>query len=116
MFENGLLATFIPEFLMILGYVMCLIAPSSTVNSAVEVVKNNPSIVEYTYLEKQSTALTTYQVYISYFQIEGFISSESDTKHSFISIEKIKLFCDCNSKLSEGLTFKQFTRPPPFCC
>ena len=107
MFQNGLLATFIPDILMAIGYLLCLIAPNlKTHNSSTE---QTQVIVQVSPVEHQQ--LSVYHVTISDFQ--QYVESISDIKPviSYFTVI-IKIF-ESTFSTSDGLSYVDFSRPPP---
>ena len=109
MFQSGLLATFIPEVLMVIGFVLCLFTPSfKASNSSTE---QAPIVAHISTFERQQTA--TYELSAYDFQIVA----ESITKPTYSLPRFIETpifnrfeyrFCT-----SDGLSFVDFSRPPP---
>ena len=107
MFQNGLLATFIPDILMVIGYLMCLIAPHlKTQNSQIE---QTQVITIVSTVEHQQ--LSIYHVTIADFQ--QYAESISDVKPviSYFTIV-IKIF-ETTFSTFDDLSYVDFSRPPP---
>ncbi|MDD5184359.1 MAG: hypothetical protein PHS84_03760 [Paludibacter sp.] len=110
MFQNGLLATFIPEILMVVGYLFCLFSPKiNTEPSTPELNFTNTTQIYSTQKVQQNTFITTCYD----FQSEDFNFSELQNLPAINSVRVKKLFELYLFKLSDGLTFEQFSRPPP---
>jgi len=109
MFDNGLFATFIPQILMFLGYVSCLLAPglfnheSATISTQVvtQVVTVNVDPLSV------NTA-STYEIHFSA-PIEPKI--QQPLVNSIIRLEAC--FFKSSSALTDGISFEGFSRPPP---
>jgi hypothetical protein len=110
MFQNGLMATFIPEIIMVIAYIYCLFVPNINVdNSAVEL---SIEIVQVTTLEQ--TTESTYRV----------LNFDTQYTQQAIPVEPLPNVCPVNEvtspysellfEISDGLSFVQFSRPPPF--
>jgi len=109
MFQNGLLATFIPEFIMVVGYVLCLLAPSfNPQNSTTHQASVNVQVVNY---EQQQSSV--YQ--LSTFDFRTITAVDSEIKPSLPRYVKTTVFISYVSSflLSNGLSFIDFSRPPP---
>lgn len=114
MFQNGLLDTFIPEILMVAGYLFCLCAPG--VKKEPSTSEINQSIVTQISLTQQ-THSNTFITIGSDFQYEEAVFQEL-LKSPILKFVKVqKTFVLYLFELSDGLTFEQFSRPPPslFC-
>ncbi len=111
MFQNGLLATFIPEILMVVGYLFCLFAPKiNTEPSTPELNFTITTQISSTQQVQQNTFITTgYD-----FKSEDFNFSELQNSPAINSVRVKKTFELYLFKLSDGLTYEQFSRPPPF--
>lgn len=106
MFQNGLLATFIPEIIMVLAYAFCLLGPTKSVessNSAHLVLKvaesHTGSSTSVYYLDQQDFIQAAELI-----QQEGIVSSLTE----FDAFKEYKFY-----RLSGCLSFVQFSRPPP---
>jgi len=109
MFDNGLLASFIPEILMVLAYFLCLFAPN---------FKNSDSTEELTPIVAQISVTqqihsNTYSTTVSDFQCSELNIIEDKNKFIFTNTDSEKSIAEFVLKLSDALTFKQFSRPPP---
>ena len=110
MFQNGLLATFIPEILMVFGFLLCLFAaafkPAELAASRPTLAVANVITIE---LQKQNAS---YQVSVDDYQIV-----ETDSSNRHLNIPKVEISIKIPSKLnfplSDGLSFVGFSRPPP---
>jgi hypothetical protein len=111
MFQNGLLATFIPEILMVLGYVLCLFVPGfkSHNNS----VGDQGSVVTKVISFEQQKQVSAYQVSIHDFQS---VEPVPDTKQplSYYIERAINFTSESHFSTSDGLSYVDFSRPPPF--
>ena len=110
MFQNGLLATFIPEIFMVIGFVMCLIAPGFQSNSSATerpIIVNQISSLEYQQNTKNQVA--TY-----YFQLTCDKPIAKQNLSPVFQVEKIKCGYNYHFSASFSLSFVDFSRPPPF--
>jgi len=111
MFDNGILATFIPEILMVLGFLFCLIVPN--VNSTNSTIDINSQIVHINAAEQvrdNKTYITTS------FDFQQVIIAEIAEKQTIV-YPAIVSDTECSEhifKISKVLSFIQFSRPPPF--
>jgi len=111
MFQNGLLVTFIPEILMVIGYVLCLFAtgnppqPSST-------GQNSSTAQVITFDQHQHQHISGYQVSVRDFQPVDIVADIQQIPAHFISTV-IKRAAVSDFSTSDGLNFVDFSRPPP---
>ncbi len=111
MFNSGLLSTFIPEILMILGYIFCLVSPNFNKENKVIEAKEIAVSLEN---QRNKTVLATY-----YFSDHVIIESLIPEKQEAKSYSETQLKFDLenfNTALSDEFDFKQFSRPPPAYC
>ena len=109
MFQNGLLASFIPEILMVLAYLVCLFTPG---------FKSHDSNVEQTQIVAQISTyvpqqISAYTVSTADFQIGAELIT--DTKQlipPFVG-KDASLSYESSFSTSDGLSFVGFSRPPP---
>ncbi len=119
MFDNSIFATFIPQMLMLLGYVSCVVAPFLTFSNT-----NTPENPQNTFVAQRIEIDEQYAVspvversyhFHDYFQAESAdIKSEGQ-----IFIPHFR--ADSAIPQSYGNTFPTFlftlfSRPPPYCC
>jgi len=109
MFENGLLATFIPEILMVMGFLFCLLAPN--MDSASTTAELIPVVVQFSSVEKTPTS--TYIASYSDFQQTQQIEIADKQPILFPQTELEMTFFEKLFLISDGLSFDQFSRPPP---
>jgi len=109
MFQNGLLATFIPEIIMVLGYILCLLTPGY----------NQPNTkTEQTQLVTHVTSnvpqqLSTYKLTYQDFQVAPEINEGiSCPIPPFVEKDTFQTFKSPFST-SDGLSYVDFSRPPP---
>lgn len=109
MFQNGLLVTFIPEILMVLGYVLCLFTSGFKAESTNIDQISNVVIVSTVEQQKQ---ISSYQVSIHDYQ-----TLEKDTYTyqipSYFIEKSINNTSVSNYSESDGLSYVDFSRPPP---
>ena len=111
MFQNGLLATFIPEILMVLGYVLCLLTPGfkSHNTSSVDQASVVTNVISF---EKQNQ-ISAYQVSIHDFQSVEPVPDSKQSPSYFIE-KAINFTSVSHFSTSDGLSYVDFSRPPPF--
>lgn len=109
MFQNGLLATFIPELFMVIGFVLCLFTPGFRAEHSGNFQAPIAAQV-YTYEYQNST---TYQHSTYSFQVTAEAVSELQyTLPRFV--EKAQIIRVISGfSTSDGLSFVDFSRPPP---
>ena len=108
MFDNGLLASFIPEILMVLAYLLCLFAPNfKNSNSTQELTP----VVAHISVPQQINS-NTYSATVSDFHCSE-LNVEDQKLIIYPNTDTDKSIVEFVLKLSVGLTFKQFSRPPP---
>jgi hypothetical protein len=108
MFENGLLASFIPELLMVLAYFFCLVVPG---------VKSDQS-------PENITSKVVYET--EHVKIPSSVYKTTDYDFKFDVLmpgdEQVIVWCETNSiqhffelpyPITSYLSYVQFTRPPP---
>ena len=107
MFENGLLATFIPEILMVIGFVLCLFTPSfKAQNSSTEQIQ---VVVQLSSSEHHQ--ISGYQLSISDFQTENQVVT--DSKPPLPRFIEKKIRCESVYSTADGINYVDFSRPPP---
>jgi hypothetical protein len=110
MFQNGLLVTFIPEILMVIGYVLCLFAPGlKPTNSSVD----QSQVISQVVTVEQQIQSSVYQVSFSDFQTPEIVSEKTSFILPFVEKETTNT-SDLNFSTSDGLSYVGFSRPPPF--
>jgi len=109
MFENGLLATFIPEILMVIGFLFCLLAPN--MDSASTTAELIPIVVQFSTVEKTQTS--TYVASYSDFKQTQQVEIAEKQPILFPLTRSKTTFSEKLFTISDGLSFYQFSRPPP---
>jgi hypothetical protein len=109
MFDNGLLATFIPEICMVIAFILCLFTPGFKPDSAE--TRQAPLVAQVSSYEHQQTS--TYQA--SAYDFHTASAEAPDTKSSLSRyIEKVvPVIFEFRFFTSDGLSFVDFSRPPP---
>jgi len=109
MFQNGLLTTFIPEILMVIGYVLFLFAPGVKSN---DTSVDQGSVVVHVSTFEYQKQISAYQVSIHDFQPVEFVSSKKEIIPPFV--EKAIIFTTkSHFSSSDSLSYVDFSRPPP---
>lgn len=110
MFENGILATFIPEILMVIGFVLCLFTPGFISNNSNS--EQAPIVAQVSTFEHKQTA--SYQLSTYHFQTTPEVVPDVHCSlPRFIENVIINRF-ETSFSTSDGLSFVDFSRPPPF--
>ena len=108
-FQNGLFATFIPEILMVIGYILCLFAPGiKSHESSVDQV-TTISVVSTFEPQKQISA---YQLNIHDFQTTEITSDNKQSLPLYFKIA-INIIYESPFSTSNGVSYGEFSRPPP---
>jgi len=109
MFQNGLLATFIPEILMVIGFVLCLFTPGyKDSNSHTE---QAPIVAHVASFNHHQTV--TYQLSIHNFQaVAESVQETVLSLQPYIDKQAPNRF-EFKFSTSVGLSFVDFSRPPP---
>lgn len=109
MFQSGLLATFIPEILMVLGFVLCLFTPASRVqNSSTE---STVDAIEISNIEQKQNSV--YQLSISTFYTTEKLVSDLNIIIPPLIVKVICITFQSPHFQSDDISFKGFSRPPP---
>jgi len=109
MFDNGLFATFIPQILMFLGYVSCLLAPGlfSHENATI----STPVIAQVISADIDQLSVNTVSTYEIHFSAPV-IPMKQQALVSFPCKPEVH-FLKFTSTLCAGISFEEFSRPPP---
>jgi hypothetical protein len=112
MFDNILFASFVPQILMILGYIMCLSAATSSshVSGISEITPITQHQVFFSTENKIETE-NTFQ-FEDYFFVSAIIPSKESIKPIYYFPTIIPLV-KCNACISNGFLAELFCRPPP---
>lgn len=109
MFQNGLLVSFIPEILMVIGYVLCLLTPAfkpqqSIVEPCATVV--HVSTIEHSHISTYQSTFSEYQAHVEFVE---------DTKQQLTAFvqKRIPILYQSTFRPTEGLSYVDFSRPPP---
>ncbi|HLP06328.1 MAG TPA: hypothetical protein VK152_12960 [Paludibacter sp.] len=109
MFENGLLASFIPQVLLVAGYLVCLF--SGIFHSTAPAPEPQPVVVSV-----RATAHQQQKIYSV--SIDEFMKMETGTIPSKFPSHNPKVALKHRSveslfQLSDSISFIRFSRPPP---
>jgi len=109
MFDNGLFATFIPQILMFLGYVSCLLAPGLFNHESNPI--STPVIAQVISADVDQLSVNTASTY----EINFSAAIEPTKQQPLVSFAcKPEIhFLKLSSTLSAGISFQEFSRPPP---
>jgi hypothetical protein len=103
MFDNAIFATFIPQFLMVVAFVTCLISPNKIDKTNVEASEFQIIVQNYNHVST-STFVTNADFY--------FALNENKSKNYFVE----QKFCFYPIKIHFSINEKcdfHFSRPPP---
>ncbi len=109
MFQNGLLISFIPEILMVIGYVLCLLTPA---------VKPQETQIDACALVMQVSAIehstvSSYQTSYHDFQAQAELVEASKPELPLFVPQEIRINYKSTFSTTDGLSYVDFTRPPP---
>ena len=109
MFQNGLLMSFIPEILMVIGYVLCLFTPA--VKPQNDAFDSSAVVLLVSTAEHQS--ISSYQVTFSDFQNHAeFVTIKKQVLSIFIQ-KVVPINYKSTFSTTDGLSYVDFSRPPP---
>jgi len=111
MFDNILFATFIPQILMLVGYLFCLLAPKATTNSTTFSISESSKTISYYSSENQTLNNSTFVVDF-HSDVPFYIENNKNLAVPICKCE-IRLPITIFFKISEKFSFKLFCRPPP---
>ena len=109
MFDRGLLVTFIPEILMVIGYLMCLFVPKTQTDSAKEDL--NIKMIQVSTSEHQHTSTFLFSGYE--FQTIAEVIFKNEQPLPSIAQKRERNPFESPFGCSDGLAFDKFSRPPP---
>ena len=95
---------------MVIGYVLCLFAPALKPDNST--VDQSPAISQVVIVEQQNQN-SAYQVSYSDYQIPEIVSKKIHLVLPFVKKE-INNTSELNFSTSDGLSYVDFSRPPPF--
>ena len=120
LFDNAIFARFIPQMLMFLGYVSCVVAPLltfSTTNNTAEIQTDSPvaHLIEINEQFSVSPEVAKSYHYHDFFQAE--VADIITENHTFIPYIKIdSVIPQSSGHTNQAFLFTLFSRPPPFYC
>jgi len=109
MFQNGLMATFIPEILMVLGYILCLITPGLKPDKTE--VQQTQFVNKVSFSNQNQTIV--YQLTSRDFQTTSEFIPESNQSLPHLIQQTVFVFFRSFDFTSDGLSYVGFSRPPP---
>ena len=109
MFQNGLLATFIPEIIMVIAYLVCLIVPG---NKQVTTSQSETASIT-TISNYHSNTSSTYSTYVLHFSLFEAVLDNILEPAIYFSDQITYSQYDYEWLLTKRLSFTQFSRPPP---
>jgi hypothetical protein len=120
LFDNAIFATFIPQMLMFLGYVSCVVAPFLTFSTTSNTVENQPETFLAQHIEIDEQFSVSPEVaksfhYHDFFQAEvADIITENQTFIPYLKIDSV--IPQSSGNTNQVFLFTLFSRPPPFYC
>lgn len=109
MFENGLLATFIPELLMVLAYLFCLVVPG--LKTEKQPTNLTPKIIQTSTV--QSAVVSGYKVSTYYFYTNNQAVETNTSFSDYPQFHKLTVFVNPIIFPLESQHQAHFSRPPP---
>jgi len=109
MFQNGLLASFIPEILMVLGYVLCLFTPSVKPQDS----NNEPSAIVVQVSSGEHQQVSALQSTFTDFQSHAAFVADTKQLIPIFNPQVIPISYKSTFSISDGLSYVAFSRPPP---
>ena len=109
MFENGLLASFIPEFIMVLAYLFCLVAPELKTDKQHE--DFSPQIVQTSTFH--SAVSSAYRPENQHFGVDNQTVETEKQFSGFSEFEKLTVTAKAVILPLDGPNKLHFSRPPP---
>ena len=111
MFQTGLLATFIPEVIMVLAFILCLLGPVK--NDYRSGFQFSTEIVSMRGIELQLHRSNSSSVYHFEFKIVQAAEVVEQCLILHPNVESFTFFDYQHYELTNALSFVQFSRPPP---
>jgi hypothetical protein len=110
MFNYGILATFIPEILMVIGFLLSIIIPNLNSQNTTP-----PVNAQTIYLNTTEHSVDSKSYVVSNFDFQQVVQQEDITSPSISYPTTIPsvVGSDKYFLVSDGLCFVQFSRPPP---
>lgn len=109
MFDNSIFASFIPQIVMLIGYLSCLLMPGYYLSEQKTAVIAQQIEFTQTFSELPSIQATTCNY--SYQQMDATV--EEEKKQTCSAVNSIVYFIDFQIDLENSFSFTLFSRPPP---
>ena len=109
MFQSGLLATFIPELFMVIGFVLCILTPGF--QSHYSNTEQSQLTIQVTGYEPQQIA--SYQLTYSDFHVDAQTEVDNNQALPYFIVKDTYIAFNSSFSTSDGLSFVDFSRPPP---
>jgi len=120
LFDNSIFATFIPQMLMFLWYVSCVVAQLLTFSTYNNTAENQPDSFVAQRIEIDEQFSVSPEVAKSYHYHDFFQAEVADIiteNHTFIPYIKIdSVIPQSSGHTNQAFLFTLFSRPPPFYC
>ena len=108
MFDHAIFASFIPQILMLIGYLSCLLIPAYY--KPQEQITDTPKvIVYYSPATKAGISAVSFSDYV---QVADDISEKRQLYAPHVHTSKIS-FAEIFFEICQNKSFKLFSRPPP---
>ncbi len=111
MFESSIFASFIPQIIMVLGYLSCVFGPQFL--KSTQQAEISPTTIEHVQVESKQipNSVVEYQ----FFQ-DIYVDNQVNNLVSYPEIRQKVFFTLTGNFVSSYFTFQLFSRPPPFFC
>ncbi|MBN2764887.1 MAG: hypothetical protein JXR27_00825 [Paludibacteraceae bacterium] len=120
LFDNAIFATFIPQMLMFLGYISCVVAPFLTFSTSDNTTENQTDSLVAQRIEINEQFSVSPEVAKSFHYHDFFQSEVADIiteNQTFIPYFKIdSVIPQSSGHTNQAFLFTLFSRPPPFYC
>ncbi len=109
MFQNGLLATFIPELFMVIAFLLCLFTPGFQATDSTS--EQAPIVAQVSSFERHQ--VLSYQLSAYDFHVKAEKNSHTELAVPPFVVKTILNSYESSFSTSDGLSYVDFSRPPP---
>ena len=109
MFDNSIFASFVPQIIMLIGYLSCLLMPGYSISEQ-KTTLISPQI-EFTSSFSELPSVQTTTCNFCYQQMDATVEEEKIQICS--AVNSIVYFVDLQIDLQNSFSFTLFSRPPP---
>lgn len=109
MFESSIFASFIPQIIMVLGYLSCIFVPPFFKSTQQELTP--AATIEYVQADSKHEQNKTIEFQ---FIQDVFVLNHNTTTLTYQEIRKKEFFVPITYFISSIFSFRLFSRPPPF--